>query len=138
MKVQEMKLTETKMFFLGYQSFSISLEQFINQIFFGSHSKDVFNKYRTNVRESHIDFEYKCMTLKLFLKDDDLQTIDDISEILKTIKVDIERSLIYLDKDVDSEYWGKLKEIKSEKFRKELPELIKKIETSLRKSYNVV
>ena len=137
-KIQEMKLAETKSFFQSYQSFRISLEQFINQIYFGSHSDDIFKNIRKEIRACHIDFEYKCMNFKLFLKDNDIQTIDEILDILKLIKVEIERCLIHLDKEVKDQYWDKLEEIKEIKFKKELPSLITKIETSLRKSYNIV
>ncbi|TSE03938.1 hypothetical protein [Aquimarina algiphila] len=137
LKIQEMKLIETKVFFQSYQSFSIALEQYINQLFHGLHSEEIFNKFRKEIRDCHIDFEYKCMTIKLFLNDVDIQTVEEISEVLKSIKIDIERCIIHINKEKRDQYWDKLEKIKKVQFRKELPSLIKKIETSLRKSYNV-
>lgn len=78
------------------------------------------------------------MTIKLFLKKEDIKTIEQISKLLKSIKRDIERCIVYKDSNSHNKHWDKLEIIKKEQFRKELPELINKIQTSLRKSYNVV
>tara|TARA_B110000090_G_scaffold207981_1_gene260604 strand:+ start:258 stop:602 length:345 start_codon:yes stop_codon:yes gene_type:complete len=69
-KIQESKLLEAKDFFKSYQSLRIALELFYNQTRFGKHSDDIFNNIRNDIRQNYIDFEYKYMTLKLFVKDE--------------------------------------------------------------------
>ena len=77
------------------------------------------------------------MTLKLFMEQTDLDTIDSILENFETIRMDIERWHIYKESPNPPEGWNKLDEVRGVKFKKTLPDLIKIIETSLRKSYNI-
>ncbi|ARV14024.1 hypothetical protein [Polaribacter sp. SA4-12] len=136
-KIQESKLIEAKEFFRSYQSLRISLQYFLNQTEFGKHSDEIFNKIRDEIRDNYVDFDYKCMTLKLFMETKDIEIIENILTNCESIRMDIERWHIYKDSITKPEGWNKLPEVRGEKFSKTLPSLIKLIETSLRKSYNL-
>jgi hypothetical protein len=136
-KIQESKLLEAKDFFKSYQSLRIALELFYNQTRFGKHSDDIFNNIRNDIRQNYIDFEYKCMTLKLFVKATDIETIDKILITCETIRKNIETWHIYKDTDSKPQDYIVLSQIREDKFEKDLPNLIKIIETSLRDSYNL-
>jgi preprotein translocase subunit Sss1 len=90
-KIQESKLLEAKEFFKSYQSLRISLQNFLNQTEFGKHTDDIFNKIRVEIRENYVDFDYKCMTLKLFMESEDIKTIDKILGNCESIRMDIEK-----------------------------------------------
>jgi hypothetical protein len=136
-KIQENKLIEAKEFFKSYQSLRISLQSFLSQTEYGKHSDDIFNEIRAKIRENYIDFDYKCMTLKLFMKSQDIETIDKIISTCESVRVKIEKWHIYKDSLSRPEDWDKLSEIRNETFDKTIPNLILKIESSLRQSYNL-
>ena len=115
----------------------MSLRSFINQTEFGQHSDEIFNRIREQIREYLIDFQFNCMTVKLFIEKSEMETVDEISKVCGSIRVDIERWHIYKDSPNPPADWDKLDEIRNERFENTLPKLIKRIETSLRKSYNI-
>jgi hypothetical protein len=136
-KIQEAKILEIKSFYKSYQALEISLRIFINQTEFGEHSTEIFNKIRERIRECLVDFEFNCMTVKLFIERSEMKTVDDISKVCDNIRIDIERWHIYKDSQNPPDGWDKLDEIRNDKLTKTLPYLIKRIESSLRKSYNI-
>jgi hypothetical protein len=136
-KIQEAKILEIKSFYKSYQSLEISLKNFINQTEFGEHKHEIFNAIREQIRGCFIDFEFNCMTVKLFIEKSEMKTIDEISKICETIRVDIERWHIYNDSTSQPENWDRLDDIRNVRLKQSLPNLIKRIESSLRKSYNV-
>ena len=136
-RLQENKILEIKTFYKSYQSLEIALREYLNQTKFGKHSPEIFNRINENIYSKFIDFNYNVMTVKLFLESDDNKTIDEISETLKKIQLDIDKWHIYINSDVPREEWDKLYDIMNEKFPKKLPELIKRIEDSLRKNLNL-
>ncbi|MCD8440635.1 hypothetical protein [Tenacibaculum finnmarkense] len=136
-KVQEKKLIEIKEFYKSYQTLRISLEHFLNQTEFGEHSTDILNEIRVKIRENYVDFDYKCMTLKLFMKKEDIITIESIIYNCELIRKHVEKWHIYKSSLNPPSNWDKLPETRNEILNKNLPNLMKKIETSLRKSYYI-
>jgi|GEM_PF-1920563 len=135
-KIQENKIIEVKAFYKSYQTFTLSLKSFLDQTEFGEHKPEIFDKLRRDIRESYIDFEYNCMTVKLFIETQEIKTIENISKICTNIRIDIERWHIYRTSMSPPNDWDKLNEVRNQ-FDNTLPTLVKKIENSLRKSYNV-
>jgi len=136
-KIQENKILEIKAFYKSYQGLLNALKHFLDQTEFGIHSPEIFNKIRDEIRTGSIAFEYSCMTAKLFIEKSEISTIDKISSICEATRVDIERWHIYNESQRQPEDWDRLDEIRKIRFAKTLPDLIKRIEISLRKSYNI-
>jgi len=136
-RIQENKILEIKVFYKSYQSLEIALMTYLNQISFGEHSNEIFRKNREDIYSKFIDFSYNSMTVKLFLDTEDIITIDEITKTFECIRIDLETWLIYSKSTNPPDGWDKLEEIRKERFPKKLPELIKKIETSLRQSFEL-
>lgn len=136
-RIQESKILEVKSFYKSYQRLEISLRRFINQTEFGEHSNEIFNEIRKDIRDSLIDFQFNCMTVKLFIEKREIETIDEIYQVCNTIRKDIEKWLVYKSSPNPPKDWDMLDEIRNKSLEIILPKLIKRIETSLRKSYNV-
>ena len=136
-RIQEAKILEIMSFYKSFQSLKISLNKFINQTEYGKHSNEIFNDIREQIKECFIDFELNCMTVKLFIEQTEINTIDEIFKVCESIRVDIERWHIYKDSNNPPENWNRLDDIRNNRLEKILPNLIKRIENSLRKSYNV-
>ena len=137
-KVQENKINEVKSFYKSYQALRISLEKYINQTEFGIHDQKIFTEIKNEIDKCFIDFDYSCMTVKLFIEESKLETIDEIFIICQTIKRDIAKWHIYQKSTNQPENWDNLEDIRKNRLAKTLPELIKSIEESLRKSYNII
>jgi len=136
-KIQENKIQEVMSFYKSYQALRIALESFLNQTMFGEHSDEKLNEIRVHIQKCYFDFELNCMTVKLFIEKSDINTINEINEIFESIKVDIELWHIYRDSQSPPDDWNKLKEIREERLKIKLPELVKSIESNLRKNYNI-
>jgi len=131
-RIQENKILEIKAFYKSYQQLELALGEYVNQTRFGEHTIEIFNIIKENIRIKFIDFKYHSMTVKLFLDSEDTKIIDDINEIFESIRMDMIRWHIYNNSKNQPEGWDKLSEIADERLPKKLPELINKIETSLR------
>lgn len=137
-RLQENKILEIKSFYKSYLSLEVALRGYLHQTEFGEHKDEIFNEIKRKIYECFLDFNYSSMTVKLFLSDGDIKTVDEIYKVLESIRVDIGGWHIYKNSGNSSKDFNqKLTEIMDERFPKTLPSLIKKIETSLRKSYNV-
>lgn len=134
-RLQENKILEIKKFYKSYQELRISLEDFLHETEYGALNSDSLKSIKQNIREKFVHFEYDSMTIKLFLNDDDIKIIDQIVEIFKTSRYDIARWHIWQKSNNPPEEYDKLEEIAKERFPKQLPELINKIESSLRNSF---
>lgn len=136
-RLQENKILEIKEFYKSYQQLELALRSYLYQTEFGDHDPEIFFKIKENIRDKFISFSYNSMTVKLFLSSEDIETIDKINDTLESIRVDIGIWHIYKQSINPPEGWDKLKEIMEERLPKKLPELIKKIETSLRQNLNL-
>jgi hypothetical protein len=136
-KLQENKVLEIKSFYKSYLSLELALKDFLYQTQFGEHKDEIFRDQIETVRKCFIDFGYNSMVVKIFLDSDDLKTVDEISKILETTNHDLRKWHIYKTSQNPPKGWDKLEEIMNERFPKTLPTLLKKIETSLRKNYNL-
>ena len=131
-RLQENKILEIKAFYKSYQKLNLELTTYLYQTRFGKHSLEIFNEIKENIRKRFVDFNYNTMTVRLFLDKEDLTTIDEIESELESIAKDLNKW--HADKYTENrdKTTGLLSEIMDERLPKKLPELINKIETSLR------
>ena len=135
-KLQEHKISEVKIFFRSYQQLEVSLKDYLHQTKFGEHSPEIFQKIRVNIYERFQEFNYNLITVKLFLSDADIKTVDEIYKTLETIRIDIGSWHIYVNSESKPDNWNQLRDIMNNRFPNKLPSLISKIESSLRESLN--
>jgi hypothetical protein len=138
-KVQEQKILEIKEFYKSYQKLEYSLYTFLNQTNFGSHEPEILNDIRKQIQEYTMAFEYNCMCLKLFIQESQITTIEEIYNSCCTIRKDIDSWHIYktgINPEKYTEYNEKLNNIGNTQLP-ELSQLLKRIESSLRKDYNI-
>jgi len=136
--LQENKILEIKSFFKSYQLLAIALQQYLHQTYFGEHSQEIFKKIDESVTEKFIDFEYNLMTIKLFMDRKDIVTLDEITKTLSTVRTNLTMWHINARNKNPSISPDNLEDILNVIFPKTLPELMTKIEESLRKSNNLI
>ena len=137
-RLQENKILEIKSFYKSYQLLFLSLKQYAYQTEFGEHSDDIFRNIKETITQKLNEFDYNCMVVKLFIDKEDLETIDEIRDTFEQIRFGVamwhnSQRLGHNSKDYDN----KLTEIIDEIIPKKLPLLIKKIEYSLRRSFDL-
>jgi len=150
-RLQENKILEIKSFYKSYQKLNIDLSTYLNQMLHEKDHKalkkneeeyiklinDIYDTFREDIHNHFFDFRYNAMTIKLFFDNEDLSIIDEISNTFDSIlkELDTYRSNNKLSNT--SEGWENLERIRDEDILKRLPELIKKIEVSLRQSFKL-
>jgi len=151
-RLQENKILEIRIFYKSYQTLNIALLTYLEQMLQEKDHKtfeknieakyiesinDVYDTFRNDIQNQFLDFKYNAMTVKLFLDNEDLSIIDEISDTFVSIrkKLDTYRSNNELSNT--SEGWESLVIIRDDDISKRLPELIKKIESSLRQSFKL-
>jgi len=136
-RLQENKILELKEFYKSYQQLEIALTEYLYQTEFGEHNSKIFQKIKENISRKFTDFNYNVMCVKLFLDNDDIDTIEEIYITIESIRKDIGKWHIYSTSQNPPEGWDKLIEIMDERLPKKLPMLMKKIESSLRNNLNL-
>ncbi|WP_299160915.1 hypothetical protein [uncultured Tenacibaculum sp.] len=134
-KLQENRLLEIRSFYKSYQTLKNSLERFLNQTEFGLHDHKILNDIAKTIKNNFIDFEFKCMTLKLFIEMEDIETIDEIISSCNDIDKGVNRFHIYKNSHNPPEGWDNLDELRTEINNGTLPTSIKKIETNFRRNF---
>jgi hypothetical protein len=134
-KLHENKILEIKLFYKSYQSARIALKRFYEQTMFGEHTQEILNNLSQEINEKLIEFEYNSMTIKLFIDNKDLMTIDEILKTLSTIRTDLLIWHINARPNNSTNLPDNLEKI-GFTLNKTLPDLIKNIEGSLRNNFN--
>ncbi len=141
-RVQENKILEIKNYYKSYQLLEIALQRYLRQTYHGEHKQEIFDEITKEILDKFIDFEYNSMTVKLFLEEEDINTINEIMETFSLVNKYLrlwhvhvnDKYSNYVNKKDDD---GNLEKIKNVIFPETLPALIKKIEISLRKNFNL-
>lgn len=140
-KVQEMRIQEVKAFYKSYKALRTALTNFLNQTIFGPVSDEeyrkILNETRKEINRCLIEFDYNCMVVKLLIEKTEINTIDEIFDTCESIRIDIEKWHIYKGSRTQPDDWHDLSEIREERLEKILPNLIKIVESSLRRSYKI-
>jgi len=140
-KLMEHKVIEIKAFLKSYHELELSLKNYLHQTEFGNHSPEIFKKIRENIIEKLLAFQYQRMTIKLFLRTEDIEIIDETYKTLNSARISIGSWHIYhktgssLEKAEEAD--KKLNELSEKVFPEELPSLIKKLENNVRKSFEL-
>ncbi len=129
-RIQENKIIEIKEFYKSTLRFEVSLRKYHSQTEFGEHSDEIFGTIKKEINECYLDFEYHFRILRLYLKPDEIEIVEDLNKKLIEIRKDITRWHIY--KHTNKEVDLKLAEIGDKVFPKVIPELLAKLEDKLR------
>ena len=135
-KIRETKINELREFYSSY----IDLEVHLKSLHFASGKRQ--KEYEAEIRKKmpdiwkkfYLDFTF----LRIFLKPDELVFFEQLNDELDNIqkKIDfykIDREFEAYDKELIKE----LRYIRDEIFPKRIPDLLKKIETNLRKDFDI-
>lgn len=139
-RIQENKVLEIKSFYKSYQGLFIVLRRFAYQTEFGDLNEEGIQKLKQEITQKLDEFDYSSMVVRLFIDSDDLATIDEIREEFEKIRVGVSMWHNFKNRKTSNyieKYDNALTEIVNEIIPKRLPSLIKKIETNLRKSFDL-
>lgn len=134
--VTQNKITEVKAYIRSYNELVFILSEYY-YISAQNQNEKLF-EIKEKVSKSWTNFIVCYSTLKIFLKKEDYQLYNDVENQLQ----EVQKLLFYneIDKhfgNTDKDALNKLREIRDEIFPKKLPELIKRIEESLKQDMGI-
>lgn len=136
--LQENKILEIKTFYKSYLELIIALSEFTFQNGFIDTDPETLKKMNEKISVNLKNFRLNVMIVRLFLPHDDIETIEEIDQMINSILKDLNAWNLYNKSSTkQSEAWDKLKDVLFDKLPNKLPDLIKKLEGSLRNSFNV-
>ena len=132
-RLHENKIIEIKEFYKSYLALEQEIKKYYYQTEFGQHDDEIFKNIKLKISEALIDFEYHFRIIRLFLKDNQIELIEQLNEKINEMRLNIGKWHIHKDDPNGNKYNEKLTEIGETLIPKELPNLLKKIEVELRK-----
>lgn len=137
-KLQDQKIAEITAFYKSYQKVLLSLNWYINYTKFGQHEKTKIELISKKCVNSLIEFDCQRMILKLFINENEIETIDLIYKNFKNVRVILDQwhtqaqSGNGITDEISTKY-NSIHQLLSET----QPNLLKRVETSLRHDFHV-
>lgn len=132
-RLHENKIIEIKDFYKSYLTLEQEIKKYYYQTEFGQHDDEIFKNIKFKISEALLDFEYHFRIIRLFLKDNQIELIEQLNEKINEMRTNVGSWHIYKNDPNGNKFNKKLTEIGEIVIPQELPNLLKKIENELRK-----
>lgn len=134
-KIQENKILEVKNFYKCYNQLDAALFTFTQQTLDEQVMNEKAKELRYNIDIAYVELRNNCLSLKLFINENEIKTIDEILGLYQ--KVTIEIALWNVRRVAKTSNWNYFKDEFYDIQGEKIPDLIKEFERSFRASYNL-
>jgi len=132
-RLHENKITEIKEFYKSYYILAREIKTYYYQTEYGSHDDAFFEKIKLKIIEAYQDFEYHLLIVRLFIKENQLELIENLKTQTEEMYLSISKWHIHKGDAERNKYNDKLNQIGDNIIPHIIPELLKRIENELRK-----
>lgn len=134
--LQMNRLEQIKVFYKSYLELELKLRKYYYKTMHSKLDEVERQILQIELAESWRTFIYELRLTRLYVRSTDLKLLDEIENGLDDTNKSID--IYWIDKDLgvtDKESIQKMREIREEFFVKKIPNLLKRLEVSLRKTY---
>ena len=134
--LHENRLGQIKIFYKSYLDLERKLAEYYSKTMFSKLEDGARHVLRLELADCWRTFVYELKLTRLYVRSRDLELLDEIEKSLDEANKTIDMHWIDIEFGTrDKESSKKMEEIRIDLFPKKLPELLKRFENSLRKTY---